>query len=655
MKKIILYIAAIFLIGVYIAGCNQLEDYESTEVLSKPTATLSVSAVADSGFVLAVSTDMAGYLGYAISSDTSRSLSEAISILSLSLSGGSGIVANQAFKFSAAKDTTINVKGLMPNTYYKVFAASNNLDGVESEILSFLLKTNDGTGPEFVSSSPAVSNEAAVPVGSDIVLTFNEPVKVNTDKKFIFTYYFENVTVEINPDESYASGNKITIPQPHEGHPGDYFFLSWEEGVVTDLSDNPCAERISGVIEGSLRGNYYRFEFLNFSVVKASVVPENDSVVADHSFIVDISFPFTIKLEKDLDPDMVKFRYTNWLGTVTTEVVAARNCEIVNDTTLRITQPHYPANGDRIALYLAEGVISDKYGNFNDLSEYQIKWTLGDFTIPEDIEPESGSVVTSQLFDIFIKFDFPISVVPDAPADVITMTYIDEDGSESINNVTDYFVHPENDSVLVIQTPQEISFGSNVILNIAENAVRDADGNVNLELQEKIYWMVPKLASGIDVLIGQYIVSGESYFDGSLVTDIVTIELNEDIPNSVLITGLFESMVGESEAVIGVYDPENSILTIDEQIIATGGGMIFTVFSDQTDDFAIRSYVLEDGSMQSDLALGVYDDSFDWLGYGEYLPEVTWEKSSNKSAYLKDKSAAGVKKINLKRISKRIK
>ena len=88
MKKILIYIIAIFSIGVYISGCNQLEDYESSEVLSRPTATLSVSAVGDSSFTLGISTDMAGYLGYAVSSDTSRSLTEAISNLSLALQDG---------------------------------------------------------------------------------------------------------------------------------------------------------------------------------------------------------------------------------------------------------------------------------------------------------------------------------------------------------------------------------------------------------------------------------------------------------------------------------------------------------------------------------------------------------------------------------------
>ncbi len=653
MKKIIIYIIAIFSIGVYISGCEQLEDYESSEVLSRPAATLSVSAVGDSSFTLGISTDMPGYIGYAISSDTSRSV-ESISILSLSLKGGAGIVAAETFLLESAGNKTLQIKGLMPNTYYKVFAASNNTDGVESDVKSYLLKTNDGIGPTFVSSSPGISNQATVPVGTSIVLSFDEPVKVNSNKKFIFTYYYENVTEEITLDESNVSGKTVTVPQTHTGHPGDYFFLSWEAGAVTDQSNNPCNERVSGVIGGSLRGNYYRFERAGFSVANKSIVPESGSVLAAHDFVVDINFPFNIKLSAGLTSDMVKFKYSNWLGTVTTEVDAGGNIKIVNDTTLRITQPRVPDHGDNIALYIEEGVLSDKYSNINELSEYEISWDLGDFTIPEDIEPASGSVVTSQLFNVFITFDFPVSVVPDAADDVITMTYVDAAGSENVYNVSGYFVHPQNDSVLVIQTPMEVSFGSTVVLNIAEGAVQDAEGNVNLELLEEVYWEVPKLAESIDVLIGQYIITGESYFDGSLVVDTLTIELNEGTPNSLLITGFFRSLLGQSETVIGNYDPENSILSIDEQVVGTGTNRIYTVFSNETDDYAVRSYVLEDGSMKTDLALGVYDGNFGWLGFGEWLPSVTWEKYSNKSAGVDIKRGTGINKVSVKKIPKKI-
>ena len=83
MKKRILYFLALLSLG-YIVGCTQFEDYQSTEVLTKPTATLSVSNVADSSFIIDLSTDKAGYLGFVVLKDTAAQV-PAISILSQSL------------------------------------------------------------------------------------------------------------------------------------------------------------------------------------------------------------------------------------------------------------------------------------------------------------------------------------------------------------------------------------------------------------------------------------------------------------------------------------------------------------------------------------------------------------------------------------------
>ena len=639
MKKIVFYILTLFAAGVYFTGCDPFEEYESSDVLPQPAATLSVSAVADSSFTLDISTDKSGILGYVVTRDTALNAA-AISILSKSLEGSETF----AFEEESGGSKTINIGGLMPNTYYKVHAASMNKDGVESDVETTIVKTDDGVGPTFKSSVPAISNQATVAAGTAIVLTFDEPVKVDTNKTFTFTYYYEGVTAEVSLNNSNVSGNQVTVPQSHTGHAGDYFFLSWEAGAVTDLSNNPTDERVSGVIDGSLKGNYYRFEKIPFSVADKNVVPENDSILAAHDFVVDIHFPFEIELSDELTSEMVKFKYTSWLGTVTTEVSAFNNAEVVNDTTLRITQPRYAENGDNIALYLAEGVVLDNYGNVNEASDYELSWDLGDFTVPMAFEPAMGSVVTNQMFNVSVKFDFPVSVVTGPDAGAVTMTYVEDNGNENTYDVTTYGIDADNDSVLIMQTPQEVNFGSTVSLNIGENVVQDTEGNVNLELQEVIYWEVPKLAASIDVLVGQYIVSGISYFDDALVSDTITIELNEDTPNSVTITGFF----GMDKPVTGIYDPENSLLSIAEQVIGSGEDRNYTVFSNETDDGTLYTYVLEDGTMNSDLALGVYDGSMGWLGFGEYMPETTWTKIQTKSAKINFSTGEVVKRVGIK-------
>ncbi|MBN1767276.1 MAG: Ig-like domain-containing protein [Prolixibacteraceae bacterium] len=650
MKKTLLYILIILSVGIYTIGCTQFEEYKSVDVLKAPATTLSVSEVADSSFVLDIYTDKAGHLGYAISSDTASSV-ETISIISLSLDGAAGIVATEVFEYDEATSETITIGGLMPNSFYKVHVAATNTDGVESVVKTFIVKTDDGVGPTFVSSSPAISGDADVAINAPIVLTFDEPILVNPEKLFTLSYYYANMDTSFTLDATAVDGRTISVPQSQMAHPGDYFFLSWEAGALTDLSGNTCSERISGVIGGALKGNFYRLEYQNFDIGGLQVSPEPESVLAAHDFVIDVSFPFSISLE-DLSSDMLMINYSNWLGVEEHQVSVANNCEIINDTTLRITQNHNANHGDYISLYIAEGVLSDNYGNLNAESDYAFGWQLGDFTVPTAISPEPGSIVANQMFNVEITFDFSISLNEENPGSV-SMKYVNPDGNSNTHEVTVLGISTENDSILIVQTPQAVEFGSTVYLNIGEGVVIDSEGNVNLELQDVVYWEVPKLASSIDVLLGQYIVSGISYFDESTVTDTVSVELVEGKTDQVHITGLFKSLLGESEPVVGIYNAVTSQLSIAEQQIGTGDDRIYSVFSNATADGTIVTSVLEDGTMNTDLALGVYDGSWEWLGFFEYLPEVTWTKITEKSLNVHSSSKLFINNnIEIKRIPK---
>src|SRR6056297_3201842 len=122
MKKI----KSIFLVSLAISliffGCNPLEDYESIEVDVKPNAGINVSSVTDSAFTLTMSSDKAGYIGYAIFEDTSATVT-AINILALSYEGEAGnIEVGNAYLEEAGEIDTI-IGDLTPNSYYRAFVA----------------------------------------------------------------------------------------------------------------------------------------------------------------------------------------------------------------------------------------------------------------------------------------------------------------------------------------------------------------------------------------------------------------------------------------------------------------------------------------------------------------------------------------------------
>jgi len=96
-------------------------------------------------------------------------------------------------------------------------------------------------------------------------------------------------------------------------------------------------------------------------------------------------------------------------------------------------------------------------------------------------------------------------------------------------------------------------------------------------------------------------------------------------------------------------------LEIPEQQVGESSSYIFTVFSNATADYAIRSYVLEDGTMETDIALGAYYPDWSWAGFFEYLPSATWTKISNKAAALDTHGSININSSRIKRVSKNIK
>lgn len=635
------------MLGLVIAGCNNLEDSESSMVGAAPTASMEISAVGDSIFTLELISSTDGYIGYVLSEDTSLSI-VALNIISGNMDGD--VTGVGTYEYTASEETVINIGGLMPDTYYKVLVASSNTDGVESDVESYILKTNDNYGPTFTSSNPAIATTAAVAIDADFILTFDEPVLVGNGK-FTFRYYFEGEETEVPAENISADGMTITVKQPRTGHTGDYVFLSWEEGAVTDLSGNVCNANISGVIEGALAGNYYRFERINFGIDDQIISPATDSILAAHDFTIDITFPFNIYLE-ELSTDMVKLKYTDWLGLSVVEVTAFENIEVVNDSILRITQPFMARHGDAIQLYIAEGVISDEYSNVNNASEYTLAWELGDFMMPTTVYPENGSIVTDQTFYVEYDFGFPISLVTADDAGKITMTYTSAEGITTEVIATEYGVDPSySDSILYILTPNPVDFGGNVSINIDENVVMDTEGNVNLKLTNDTYWNVPALAESIDILVGQYVINGISYYDETYnMNDTITIAIKEGTTDSLVITGFF----GFEGEVYAAYDAAISYLSFDEQAIGSGEDRNYTIFS-ATEDSKLGTYVLADGTINSDMALGVYDGSWGWLGFGEYIPTAIWTKLSNETVSATTKSSQIVRNVPIHKRSKEAK
>ncbi|MFA9389932.1 MAG: Ig-like domain-containing protein [Prolixibacteraceae bacterium] len=360
MKKIQLYIIAIFTITLAITGCTKFLEDESMKADTPPVASIEVSGVADSTFTLHISSNNPGYLGYLISSDTAATLTT-LNVLSGSLAGSATTVDNQAYEFTANGDLTVEIAGILPNKLYKVFCGATNINGVESEVVTYIVKTNDNFGPSLVSFDPESTSDASIEKSQSISITFDEPI-LEGSGKFTFDYYFEGVTMD--SESISVSGNTVTVYQNHEVHSGDYFFLSWTEGAITDLSGNPVAAMSSGVnADGELEGLYWRSVKVAWDFDVATFAPEAGSAVSDPDFTIEFAAPFAVS-NKVADGSIRLVLVGS--GVTSVYKVPAANVTVAEDgKSISVVKPFSPTFGESIYIEVAAGSFTDDFSNPN--------------------------------------------------------------------------------------------------------------------------------------------------------------------------------------------------------------------------------------------------------------------------------------------------
>lgn len=367
MKKIQLYLIAILLFGIAISSCTEFLDQETIDPETPPVASLEVSAVADSSFTLNFSSDKAGYLGYALVSDTTV-MATALNILSGSIAGESSTIANEVFESESAGSYTINISGLNPNKYYKVFCSATNANGVQSNLESYLFKTNDNYGPSLMETSPSRSLDPEQSTDFEVVLTFDEPIGSVDASKFTFKYYNEDIeatagSAEVNP----ANSKQVIVKQAKEALAGDYVFLSYEEGAVKDLSGNSAAARESGIVEGAAAGLYWRAENISWDFAVENIMPQAGSATSDLDFMVTLKAEFPVVLNEDYAEGDVRFVATS-AGKSTTYFLTADYIS-VTDSNIVIYKPFTPSYGENVYLEIDEGVFLNDFDNPNGVIE----------------------------------------------------------------------------------------------------------------------------------------------------------------------------------------------------------------------------------------------------------------------------------------------
>ncbi len=299
-----------------------------------------------------------------------------------------------------------------------------------------------------------------------------------------------------------------------------------------------------------------------------------------------------------------------------------------NEVTISQSYPMYA--GEWIWLSATEGSVLDLVGNPAPAIEtgfdseeglYGYYWRTAEEVIDitdEMFSPAGGSAVSS-LDSIIVKFDLPI-YLSDEVADGDVSYTIWQDGKRTIIDVpSSYLDVVSEDSILVIYLPEAAEYGDYVSVSIAEGIVMDMYENTNAAYESDdetgVSWLI-SYNRDINVLVGEYTMSGTEYFTGTDTTFAITVALGAE-EGTVEISGF----LGSDTTIVAYFDKDFSTITFEEYTslgdLSASSESDCILYSPYT-GYTMAGFVDEMGNIE-DINLGVYDYiSGGW--FSAYLP-----------------------------------
>lgn len=332
---------------------NQNKDQE------KPSVTLTQKVADDVtlSFEIAASENAAQY-AYAVFAGSDNPVPSAYDILveeaqaDASGSFNTSLSEDDAFTSSVTVDCTE-----FPAKTYQVFAAAITETGLIGEVVALDVTMNDTWIP-----MPA----GAEPDGNVITLAFDEVVKRGTGNAYVSViawgvsqYYIKDQLVA---EENIAvAANTVTITCPEAGA-GAGYILSFDKGLVTDLSGNPCDACKSGLDQN---GNYVNLgwdtDWVNFNITESSFeTPAEDVDWAAED--ASLTFRLPVQVFETGLPNPIKVVYAEDEGVY--ELHAEYELSEDDAQTVTVYLPKMPTGTFDVTV--EKGAFSDMWGNINN-------------------------------------------------------------------------------------------------------------------------------------------------------------------------------------------------------------------------------------------------------------------------------------------------
>lgn len=373
MRKILYSILGI---GLFMASCTNFDDPITENYGDGPAVSIDVTATTDSTFTFTVSpASGTQYYSYIV---VKANAPQELSGATLLKGGYSGGVVSAVL--SVEKNATITndmrSKGAplcVPNTTYQIYAVAANDKGITGAVANASVTTTDGNAPTAKTFKPDTKAKAAA-------VTFSEAV-ARSNGAIVAQYYKEwdiNNAVTLTEEEYTVSieGSVVTFSAP-KAPAGSILTFSWESGAFVDNFGNKCTAMDSGinVNTGKFKGVYIATDKENFAVADTCfTAPKVGTPFGDWTqFMGEITFEFDVyRNDNTVKAGDLKVIYSN--DNKTTAINLGATHWMIEKNKLYFVLPEAPQYGDYIGLQMAEGAITDVYGNPNSAYEIEKAW-----------------------------------------------------------------------------------------------------------------------------------------------------------------------------------------------------------------------------------------------------------------------------------------
>lgn len=261
-------------------------------------------------------------------------------------------------------------------------------------------------------------------------------------------------------------------------------------------------------------------------------------------------------------------------GTVAPIEVAAEEVVVqIQSNQAAIVAPTTPA-GAYVAISWEEGAFVDGKGNKIKAVNSGFSTTEGDFvglygqnaTVAFEITEKN--VAAPALGTSFgdpssfmgeIAFDFDIFANPELPeSGALSVTYTNSVSTKTIKLTNDYWV--VNGKKLYFVLPEACEVGDVVTVTVAEDVIMDIYGNPNAEFALENGWLCSFGLTREDV-VGNYNLVYTSYFDKKQYAEAISIAVDPDSKDGVLINNMF----AEGTSFKAAFDGDYGTITIPSE------------------------------------------------------------------------------------------